>query len=191
MDSSLEVSRSEELLENGIRVEIRLAVSSWRELYRRLADREEVAVVVRAGPVDGQADGFVSSEHLKQHVLAPFSPVRLTVTARQNAPVEASPSGMQVGPLRLDFRGGQVWVGEKNVSVTARELAVLAYLADRTERAVSKSELLRDVWGEGGVNPNAVEVCIAKLRRRLEPLEEISILTVKGEGYCLSTFDAA
>ena len=73
------------------------------------------------------------------------------------------------------------------MTLTARELEVLAYLLDRPAVTVTRSELLAGVWGvtfEG--DPNIVDVYVSHLRRKLDPLfEHRSIETVRGEGYRL------
>jgi DNA-binding response OmpR family regulator len=92
-----------------------------------------------------------------------------------------------VGDLRLDPIRRVCYRRDTAVSLTARELEVLAYLLDRSGAIVTKAELLGAVWGstfEG--DPNIVEVYVSHLRRKVdEPFGERTIVTVRGEGYRL------
>lgn len=74
------------------------------------------------------------------------------------------------------------------MALTAREFAVLEYLASRGGQTVSKGEVLEHVWDDrfnGDVN--IVEVYISALRRKLDaPFQQSSsIRTVRGAGYRL------
>jgi two-component system, OmpR family, response regulator len=92
-----------------------------------------------------------------------------------------------VGDLRLDPVRRVCYRGGIPVPLTARELEVLAYLLDHSGTVVTKVELLGAVWGstfEG--DPNIVEVYVSHLRRKMNvPLGATTIVTVRGEGYCL------
>ncbi len=76
------------------------------------------------------------------------------------------------------------------VELSPRDVEVLAALARTPGKVVSRTELLRDVWGYAraeALETRCVDMHIAKLRRKLEPLEggEQLIETVRGAGYRL------
>jgi len=76
----------------------------------------------------------------------------------------------------------------KIVAVTPKELDLLIALLDRGERAVSRLELMRDVWGySDSVITRTVDSHVAELRRKLEddPRTPRHILTVQRFGYRL------
>jgi DNA-binding response OmpR family regulator len=71
------------------------------------------------------------------------------------------------------------------VELTQREVALLEYLIRHAGRAVSKTELLDHVWDNAAdVAPNAVEVYVGYLRRKITGLP---LVTVRGAGYRLVT----
>jgi DNA-binding winged helix-turn-helix (wHTH) protein len=78
-------------------------------------------------------------------------------------------------------------LGDTEVSLTAREFAVLQYLMRRAGEVVAKSEILDNVWDfafEG--DPNIVEVYIHHFRKKLdEPFGRHLIETIRGAGYRL------
>lgn len=80
-----------------------------------------------------------------------------------------------------------VSIAGKNVELTRREVDLLRYLIEHSERPVGRKELLKEVWGYGNTNMDTrtVDIHITKLRRKIEknPEEPQTILTVRGEGY--------
>jgi DNA-binding response OmpR family regulator len=119
----------------------------------------------------------------------PFSTVVLSARLRALTRRATSTDGppLAVGPLRLDPALQRAWCGDRELHLTARELALLTYLVHRAEHVVSKQEILDHVWDQafdGG--PNVVEVYVGRLRRKLEPTPDITIGTVRGLGYRLS-----
>ncbi|CAM5416695.1 Response regulator transcription factor OS=Streptomyces tendae OX=1932 GN=GUR47_13865 PE=4 SV=1 [Streptomyces tendae] len=89
------------------------------------------------------------------------------------------------GDLKVDTAARRVFLGEDEVTLTAKEFAVLEQLVLRAGQVVSKAEILEHVWDfayDG--DPNIVEVYVSVLRRKLRA--EL-IRTVRGAGYRLET----
>lgn len=93
------------------------------------------------------------------------------------------------GELRVDTKTAEVWVRNRQVSVTAKEYLALALLYEKGGALVSKEELARHVWPEyqGAVGDENIEQLISRLRRKLEenPEQPRYLLTVRGLGYRL------
>jgi DNA-binding response OmpR family regulator len=90
-----------------------------------------------------------------------------------------------LGKLRLDRSSGAVYLSDKLLEITRRERAVLETLIVRVGSVVPKARLAGDVFGyDDPVAPNAVEVYVARLRRKLEN-SGAEIVTVHGLGYLL------
>jgi two-component system copper resistance phosphate regulon response regulator CusR len=93
-----------------------------------------------------------------------------------------------VGPLTIDTRGRRVQVRNRDVSLTAKEYALLEYLARRAGDVVSRGDIAEHVWDEH-YDPlsNVVDVYVQRLRRKLDrPGAESLIRTRRGEGYQLA-----
>ncbi len=97
------------------------------------------------------------------------------------------------GAVSVDFGRRQAWVGGQEVAITRRELEVLERLAEAGGRAVSRDDLLQDVWGEATNETAAsLEVMVARLRRKLErPGGSPVVRTVRGYGYAVVTGEDA
>ncbi|KOG39397.1 response regulator transcription factor [Streptomyces decoyicus] len=90
---------------------------------------------------------------------------------------------LRVGALVVDQGAQRVERGGREVTLTAKEFAVLEQLALRAGEVVSKAEILEHVWDfayEGDVN--IIEVYVSALRRKLGAGH---IVTVRGAGYRL------
>lgn len=124
----------------------------------------------------------------------PFSyPVlvaRLRALVRRG--VRERPAVLEAGDLRLDPAARRVFRGDAEVSLTARELAVLDFLLRRRDEVVTKAEIIANVWGaDFDGDANIVEVYIGHLRSKVDrPFGKESIQTVRGSGYRLIGRDA-
>jgi len=95
---------------------------------------------------------------------------------------------VSVGDLALDTRSHRAWMDDREVALTAKEYALLEFLARRPGAVVSRAEIAEHVWDEH-YDPmsNVVDVYIQRLRRKLDRAGEASIIrTRRGEGYQLA-----
>nr|WTB33754.1 response regulator transcription factor [Streptomyces sp. NBC_00830] len=120
------------------------------------------------------------------YLTKPFSYVvlvaRIRALLRRRGGGSASPV-LTVGALRMDTGARRVHLGEDEVTLTAKEFAVLEQLVLRAGQVVSKADILEHVWDfayDG--DPNIVEVYVSALRRKLSAA---AIRTVRGAGYRL------
>ncbi|MGH3880833.1 MAG: response regulator transcription factor [Actinophytocola sp.] len=106
---------------------------------------------------------------------------RLRALLRRGA--RPRPAVLQAGALRLDPATRQVWHGDTEVELTAREHALLEYLMRRAGEVVGKLEIIEHVWDVNfDGDPNIVEVYVRRLRTKLGAA---TIETVRGAGYRL------
>jgi DNA-binding response OmpR family regulator len=90
-----------------------------------------------------------------------------------------------IGALTLDTRGRRALVGTRELALTAKEYALLEYLARRAGEVVSRGDIAEHVWDEHH-DPlsNVVDVYIQRLRRKIQEAgAEPPIRTRRGEGY--------
>jgi two-component system OmpR family response regulator len=110
---------------------------------------------------------------------------RLRALARRG-PVER-PVILNVGDLRLDPATRQVWRGEDEISLSAREFALLEAFMRRPSEVLSRFHLLEHVWDYEYENrSNVVDSYVRYLRNKIDrPYGTHSIETVRGAGYRL------
>ena len=76
--------------------------------------------------------------------------------------------------------------GEEEITLAARETAVLAWLCRHAGQVVEASALLRELWGDDNFfNLRSLNVYISRLRRHLAAEPSIEIVSIRGVGYKL------
>ncbi|MAE67087.1 MAG: DNA-binding response regulator [Phycisphaeraceae bacterium] len=93
---------------------------------------------------------------------------------------------LRFGAFELDLRSRRLLENGREVTLTPKEFALLAYLARHTGRAISRDELLDRVWGRDVlVTPRSVDRCVTTIRRKIEadPRQPKHIQTVREHGY--------
>jgi len=119
------------------------------------------------------------------YVVKPFEIEELVARIRALLRRIAGLGRTRVGALELDPQRRIVTLGSAPLELTAREQALLAYLARRADQVVTRSELLAHVWSQQfDPGSNLVEVHVSRLRDKLG-LAAWMIETVRGVGYRL------
>ena len=94
-----------------------------------------------------------------------------------------------VRDLVLDRTSGQVFCGDDDLHLTPTEFRLFVYLAQHSGMALSRSQILADVWDtdSGLIDERVVSVHIRRLREKIEldPANPDILLTVPGIGYRL------
>jgi two-component system copper resistance phosphate regulon response regulator CusR len=97
------------------------------------------------------------------------------------------PERLIVGPLAIDTRTRSVRVRSRDVSLTAKEYALLEYFVRHAGDVVSRGDIAEHVWDEHyDALSNVVDVYVQRLRRKLDRSGSDSLIrTRRGEGYQL------
>ena len=106
--------------------------------------------------------------------------------ARKEEKKEASDKTLVIGELKLDCEGRRVFIGGREINLTAKEFDVLELLAKNPNKVYSRENLLHLVWGydyPGDVR--TVDVHIRRLREKIEtvPSDPKYVHTKWGIGY--------
>jgi DNA-binding response OmpR family regulator len=123
------------------------------------------------------------------YVTKPFSPRELlarveAAVRRSSRPVSAEAFGF--GDVAVDLTRMMVSRNGVEIDLTAQEFKLLKFLIANQERALSRDELLNEVWGyDHYPSTRTVDNHILRLRHKLEksPGEPVHFITVQGVGY--------
>ncbi len=92
--------------------------------------------------------------------------------------------------IKIDSRNLSAIINDNEIHFTRREMDILLYLYNNSERPIPRDELLHKLWGYAknlDLETRTIDIHIAKLRRKIEssPANPIYLITVRGAGYRL------
>jgi two-component system OmpR family response regulator len=160
------------------------------ELCRRLREEGRWAPVLMLTARDAVEDRIAGLDAgADDYVVKPFSFAELHARLRSLArrPPLERPAVVEVGDLRLDPGTRQVWRGEDELHLSAKEFALLETFMRRPGQVLSRYQLLEHCWDYTYENrSNVVDVYVRYLREKVDrPFGRRSLETVRGAGYRL------
>jgi len=162
------------------------------EVCRRLRNADRWAPVLMLTARDAVADRVRGLDAgADDYLTKPFSFTELSarVRALMRRGVAARPAILSVGDLRLDPATRRAWRGTAELTLTAKELALLELFLRHPGEVLSRTRILEHVWDFAfdGVS-NVVDQYVAYLRRKVDrPFGREDLETVRGAGYRLRT----
>jgi two-component system OmpR family response regulator len=134
----------------------------------------------RVAGLDGGADDYLTKPFSFAELLA-----RLRALVRRGQ--AERPSIVEVGELRLDPATRQVWRGETEIDLSAKEFVLLETFMRSPGHVLTRTQLLDQAWEyDFEHRSNVIEVYVRYLRRKIDaPFGVKSIETIRGAGYRL------
>ena len=140
------------------------------------------AIEDRIEGLDRGADDYLTKPFEFRELLA-----RLRALLRR--PSGLQPASLKVADLVVDTTGQSVSRGGKRIAMTAKEYALVEFLARNAGRVVGRAEIAEHVWDEE-FDPfsNLIEVYVNRVRRKIDIRGHKPLLhTRRGAGYVLSS----
>ncbi|APT86458.1 response regulator transcription factor [Corynebacterium flavescens] len=170
---------------DGLEVCRTLRGEGWDRPILVLTARDGVAE--RVAGLDAGADDYLPKPFALEELLA-----RVRSLARRAAAdsIKKEPQGdarLRFADLELDSDSREVKRGERQVSLTRTEFALLKLLMENPRKVLARSTILEEVWGyDFPTSGNALEVYVGYLRKKTEEEGEDRLIhTVRGVGYVL------
>ncbi|MFC6091146.1 response regulator transcription factor [Saccharothrix lopnurensis] len=144
------------------------------------------AVSDRVSGLDAGADDYLPKPFALEELLA-----RLRALLRRATPDDprdgSAAAVLRFADLELDPGTRDVRRGERPISLTRTEFALLELFLAHPKQVLTRGRILEDVWGyDFPTSGNALEVYVGYLRRKTEAEGETRLLhTVRGVGYVL------
>ena len=139
----------------------------------------------RVAGLDAGADDYLPKPFALEELLARVRSLLRRAAAEASGP--SSQAEITFEDLKLNPDTRDVVRGNRTISLTRTEFALLQLLMTNPRRVLSRSTILEEVWGyDFPTSGNALEVYIGYLRRKTEQEGEPRLIhTVRGVGYVL------
>jgi two-component system response regulator MprA len=140
------------------------------------------AVSERVDGLDAGGDDYLTKPFALEELLA-----RLRALLRRAVQTDSGDEVLTFADLCMDLATREVARGERRLSLTRTEFALLELFLRRPRRVLERAFILEEVWGfDFPTTANSLEVYVGYVRRKLEAEGEPRLLhTVRGVGYVL------
>jgi DNA-binding response OmpR family regulator len=185
-DSGLALALSDRV--DLVVLDLMLPGQSGSEILAALVDQRPglpVIVLTARGEIEDRVAGLHGGA--VDYVVKPFVLAELDarIRAQLRAARQAPDTTLRHDGITVDLLARQVRVDSGSVRLTTTEFDLLAYLMRNSGHVLSRSQILRSVWGYGeDASTNVVDVYIGYLRRKLGRPDLIT--TVRSRGYRLN-----
>lgn len=124
------------------------------------------------------ADDYIAKPFFVEELVA-----RIHAVVRRS--VGNSQNMLSVGQIKLDRIAREVTCDRRAIELTSREFNLLEYLMRSPGRVFTRTQILEHIWGyDFNPNTNVVDVCIQRIRKKIDPINEASwIESIRGVGY--------
>ena len=191
-DGSVALQAIEEFQPDLVVLEILLPGMSGLEICRKLRAQSTIPVIMltargeefdRVLGLEVGADDYLAKPFSFRELLARIRAVlRRVELDRQTIQLKS----IDIGDISLDTIARRLMKQGKEIPLSAREFDLLAILMKHAGQALSREELLNQVWGDAWVgDPRTLDVHVRWLRMKIEedPASPVYIQTVRGHGY--------
>jgi two-component system copper resistance phosphate regulon response regulator CusR len=134
----------------------------------------------RVSGLDVGADDYLTKPFAFRELVA-----RVKALSRRRSAL--LPKQVTVGDLTIDLESRRVQRGGKAIELTAKEFALLEFLALHVDQVLGRAAISAHVWDENH-DPftNVLEVLVKRLRRKIDDdFEQKLVHTIRGAGYRL------
>lgn len=169
---------------SGFEVARRTRAAGNRVAILMLTAKDESPDVVRG--LEEGADDYLTKPFRLNELLARVKGLLRRRRWDRGASEESSPREIRFGDVTVRLDRFELTTPRGTVNLTAREMGLLRALVDREGEAVTRGELLEEVWGlRPDTKTRVIDSFIVRLRRYVEedPAKPRHIVSVRGHGY--------
>lgn len=155
--------------------------------YRAAGGAVPILILTGKGDVEYRIEGLESGAD--DYLPKPFSMKELLARIRSllRRPQSVLPGDLKIGSLSIQLGTSTVLREGEEISLLAKEVQVLTFLAKHRGQCFTAQDLLNKVWhSESDSTEDAVRQCLVRLRKKIDkPGEDSIIKTVRNLGYCI------
>ena len=190
-EEALECAKNKEY--DMILLDLMLPKMNGLEVYQQIREFSDAPIIMLTAKGEDM-DKILGLEYgADDYITKPFNILEVKARikaimrrAGKTAAQETKAKVVEVGELRLDCESRRVFIGSREINLTAKEFDVLELLVFNPNKVYSRENLLNIVWGyEYPGDVRTVDVHIRRLREKIEsnPSEPKYVHTKWGVGY--------
>ena len=164
------------------------------DLLKKLRDRKiasPIIIVSASSTLDNRVHGLNSGAD--DYIVKPFSHDELLARIRAILRRPGGPLSRQLkyGNLILDTTNREVFINDKSILFSRKEVSLLEMLMQRAGHVVSREKIESSLYSfSDEIGSNALDVIVSRLRKNLSQNNaNISIKTIRGIGYILTEYE--
>lgn len=180
-DGEEAISKAKETEYDVILLDVMLPKADGYEVCQTIREFSEVPIIMvtaKGGDMDKilgleyGADDYITKPFNILEVKARIKAILRRNSKQKNRSKASESRTITAGSLKLDRDGRRVFVGEKEINLTAKEFDLLELLACNPNKVYSRESLLGYVWGNKAMDSGdvrTVDVHVRRLREKIEP----------------------
>ncbi|MCI8408228.1 MAG: response regulator transcription factor [Lachnospiraceae bacterium] len=190
--NGLDMAMSEDI--DLVILDVMLPVFSGIEVCKRIREAgSDIPIIMltakddvmdKVTGLDNGADDYMTKPFAIEEL---FARIRVALNRRKDKKKTEEKMILIAGKLRLDCKKYEVYYGEDPIALTKKEFQLIQYLLMHKNEAVSREELLNNVWEYDYLgDTNVVDVYIRYIRQKVDTKYNVKIInTVRGVGYII------
>ena len=178
---------------NLVLMDINIPGINGRNLVKEIRKESDVPIIMVTSRTSEMDEVLSMSYGADDYITKPFNilEVKARIKAilrrsnRKQAPAKPS-NVMEINGMKVELDSRRVFVGGKELNLTAKEFDLLELLMAHPNKVYSRNELLNTIWGDSYPgDARTVDVHVRRLREKIEanPGEPVYIHTKWGVGY--------
>jgi len=180
-DGEEAINKAKETEYDTILLDVMLPKADGFEVCQTIREFSEVPIIMLTAKgndmdkilgLEYGADDYITKPFNILEVKARIKAILRRNSKRDRKEKEPEKRIITAGSLRLDRDGRRVFVGEKEINLTAKEFDLLELLACNPNKVYSRESLLGYVWGNKAMDSGdvrTVDVHVRRLREKIEP----------------------
>ena len=154
-----------------ILLDVMLPKADGFEVCQAIREFSETPIIMLTAK-GGDMDKILGLEYgADDYITKPFNIMRRSAKSKKRDNTADSRT-IVAGDLKLDMDGRRVFIGEKEINLTAKEFDLLELLVCNPNKVYSREALLSLVWGNRAMDTGdvrTVDVHVRRLREKIEP----------------------
>ncbi|PJE62324.1 DNA-binding response regulator [Candidatus Roizmanbacteria bacterium CG10_big_fil_rev_8_21_14_0_10_39_6] len=158
---------------------------------RKAENKTPVIIVTARGQVEDRIKGLNlgADDYVPKPADSNELTARIRAVIRRNS--QSALPILTIGDLVVKPAEHVAAFGKNTLDLTAKEFAVLEYLAQHNGQIITRTMLMEHIWGSDFETfSNVIDVYIRNLRRKLEKHSKVNLIeTIRGKGYILRKYE--